>query len=954
MNAIPKIPAFAGSNQRDSYHEKPVRVTAAGARATGVEAILMDLRHFPMPLVLFEPQGQIVLANATAEEIFGYHREELRRCSVDSLLPGLRQNPLLHNLREDQRDGGLLDGPPTQPDLELFAKQKNGSEIPVAVSLHPTAVDGNPLILALIWCTAGRGQTEESLLQIATGVSAASGETFFRSLVEHLSRALRADYGFIAQLMENNLDRVRTVAVYAHGNLVDNFEYDLTHTPCRQVMGQRMCAYPRGVQQLFPEDRWLAQMKVEGYVGTPLFDSNGDALGLMVVLYSRPIANVKLAESMLQIFAVRAGAELERRRAEDRLRKSEERWRRIFENSAIGIALSDLEGHFLATNAAYRRMLGYTEEALRARTWLDVTHEDDRKANWALYRDFVEKKQQQFQIEKRYRRKDGQILWASNNISLVPGAEGTPGFIMALVEDITERKRLQGQLEREHDRLRLLLDLTNNVLSYLDLRQLCQAISSSVRRVMQSDFVCLTLSDADPGRLRLYAMDFPGSKGVVHEGVLFSLEGTPSGLTFRSGQPQVFDAKRMAQFDTGINPGLAEGLKSGCFVPLIHRHRVLGTLNVCRMTDSVFTEAEVDFLSQIASQVAIAVDNALHYGEISEARKRLAEEKHYLEEEIRTEHDFGEVVGTSAPLKTVLKQVEIVATTDATVLIQGETGTGKELIARAIHNLSVRSAHPFVKVNCAAIPRDLLESELFGHEKGAFTGAITRRIGRFELAHQGTLFLDEIGEIPLDLQPKLLRVLQEQEFERLGSARTIKTDVRVVAATNRDLTRMVKEQRFRDDLYYRLNVFPITVPPLRARAEDIVPLVRRFVDKFARRMNRPITNIPDAVIEALRRHHWPGNVRELQNVIERAVILASDGVLRVPLAELKSTLSTPPTAFPASRTLEDVERDHIRQALRETGWVIGGSRGAAERLGLKRSTLRSRMEKLGISRTQGC
>jgi formate hydrogenlyase transcriptional activator len=298
----------------------------------------------------------------------------------------------------------------------------------------------------------------------------------------------------------------------------------------------------------------------------------------------------------------------------------------------------------------------------------------------------------------------------------------------------------------------------------------------------------------------------------------------------------------------------------------------------------------------------------------------------------------------------VLKQVEIVATTDATVLIFGETGTGKELIARGIHDLSARSAQPFVKVNCAALPRELLESELFGHEKGAFTDAIARRTGRFELAHRGTLFLDEIGELPLELQPKLLRVLQEQEFERLGSAQTIKTDVRLVAATNRDLVRMVQEQTFRDDLYYRLNVFPITVPPLRDRAGDIPLLVRHLVNKFSRRMNRAIESIPAHAMEALTHHHWPGNVRELQNVIERAVILSTDGVLRVPLPELKSTPRASSAVPSGLKTLEEVERDHILQALRETHWVIGGPEGAAERLGLKRSTLRSRMGKLGISR----
>jgi formate hydrogenlyase transcriptional activator len=384
---------------------------------------------------------------------------------------------------------------------------------------------------------------------------------------------------------------------------------------------------------------------------------------------------------------------------------------------------------------------------------------------------------------------------------------------------------------------------------------------------------------------------------------------------------------------------------------LIHRGKVLGTLNLCRLTDGSFAEAEIEFLAQVAGQVAIAVDNALNFREVNEARERLAEEKRCLEDEIRSEHNFREIIGASPVLAQVLRQVEIVATTDATVLIHGETGTGKELIARAIHNLSARAAHPFVKVNCAAIPRDLLESELFGHEKGAFTGAIARRIGRFELAHEGTLFLDEIGEMPLDLQPKLLRVLQEQEFERLGGARTVKTDVRLVAATNRDLAAMVRGQQFRDDLYYRLNVFPVTVPPLRERHEDIDSLVRHFVERYARRNNRPAFRIPDEVMEALRRYPWPGNVRELQNVIERAVILSADGVLRVPLSDagrLHSQAALPTSA--AASTLEDVERAHILQVLQATGWVVGGPKGAAGRLGLKRSTLRSRMEKLGIFR----
>jgi formate hydrogenlyase transcriptional activator len=355
----------------------------------------------------------------------------------------------------------------------------------------------------------------------------------------------------------------------------------------------------------------------------------------------------------------------------------------------------------------------------------------------------------------------------------------------------------------------------------------------------------------------------------------------------------------------------------------------------------------VAFLSQVAGQIALAVENALAYQEITQLKDRLTKEKLYLEEEIQTAYNFDEIVGESRPLKRLLKQVQTVAPTDSTVLILGETGSGKELIARALHNLSERKDRTFVKLNCAAIPTGLLESELFGHEKGAFTGAISTKIGRFELADRGTIFLDEVGEIPLELQVKLLRVLQEQEFERLGSTRTVRVDVRVVAATNRDLSQMVQEQKFRSDLYYRLNVFPMTVPPLRERAEDIPILVRHFVQKFGMRMKKHIETIPSDAMKALQRYSWPGNVRELENFIERSAILTAGPDLFVPLSELKHQ---PLSGNGAPTTMEEAERDHILKALRETNWTIGGAAGAAARLGMKRTTLQSRMQKLGISR----
>jgi formate hydrogenlyase transcriptional activator len=507
----------------------------------------------------------------------------------------------------------------------------------------------------------------------------------------------------------------------------------------------------------------------------------------------------------------------------------------------------------------------------------------------------------------------------------------------------------QTELRNKNERLKLLLDLNNSIVSNLEVRDLLRAISASVRRVMNCDSVGVALPDSDGRRLRVYAVDFPKGKGIVHEESDVPVADEPTNGAFRKGEPLVLDAHALARLDAG-SLAVAAGLQSLCDVPLVSRNRPLGVLCLGRLHDSPFTPEDVDFLRQVAGQVAIAVENALAYRQIAELKDQLAQEKLYLEDEIRSEMHFEEIVGRSAPLQKALQQVETVAPTDSTVLIYGETGTGKELIARAIHNLSARSRNAFVKLNCAAIPTGLLESEMFGHEKGAFTGAVIQRIGRFELANHGTVFLDEIGEIPLELQPKLLRVLQEREFERLGSARTLRTDARLIASTNRDLARMVNEQKFRMDLFYRLHVFPIHVPPLRERREDIPLLVRHFVRQFARRMNRTIDTIPSETMSVLMRYPWPGNIRELQNLIERAVILSPGPILHVPLADLQAQ----PAAAAAKKqeTLEEAERRAILDALEAANGVVSGPRGAAALLGLKRSTLQWRMDKLGIRRSR--
>jgi formate hydrogenlyase transcriptional activator len=503
---------------------------------------------------------------------------------------------------------------------------------------------------------------------------------------------------------------------------------------------------------------------------------------------------------------------------------------------------------------------------------------------------------------------------------------------------------------RAQQRLKVLLDLTNRVVSKLELPDLLQEISASIRQVMQADAVGVSLPDPETGKLRIYAKDVLGDQKIV-----------PAGRGLELAE-QVFRTRQLVNLtkdEVAAAPGVtAVGRKSLCLFPLISRECALGVLGVGSSRENAFTEDDLGFLGQLANQIAIAVENALAYGHVSELKDKLARENVYLESEIRSELHFEDIVGNSEPLRRVLREIETVAPADSTVLIYGETGTGKELIARALHNLSSRKSNAFVKLNCAAIPTGLLESELFGHEKGAFTGAITQRMGRFELAHRGTIFLDEIGEIPLELQPKLLRVLQEREFERLGSTRTLRTDARLIAATNRDVKTMVEEQKFRSDLYYRLNVFPIRVPALRERKEDIPLLIRHFVQQFSRRNNRVIDTIPSETMDALVRYHWPGNIRELQNVIERAVIISKGPVLNVSVAELKPDLSTKTSPANAKirsvhheslqEALDETERTQILRALEEANGVVGGPKGAAALLGIKRTTLHVRMQKLGI------
>jgi len=630
----------------------------------------------------------------------------------------------------------------------------------------------------------------------------------------------------------------------------------------------------------------------------------------------------------------------ERKKAEAALRSSEERFRLLVDGARdYAIFMLDPEGRVATWNPGAERIKGYRAAEILGQHFSKFYPRESIERGKPQHELVVAAAEGRFEDEGWRIRKDGSRFWANVIISALRRQDGRLIGFSKVTRDFTDRRRAEEAL---------LLELSKAVLANPDIRQMLAAIEASIQRLTPHDYATIALCDESrAGHLHVQILSSAKESGPIQETSL-ALDGTPDGWVFTNQEPLM-----MSQIDPRKvgEPSLQlkAGIKSGCWVPLNCRGEVIGTLFVGSRREAAFEQTDMDTLLQAATQIAGAIEIDHGYRRILSLSDKLKEEKRYLEEELRTEYNFEEIVGESRGLRTVLKQVETVAPTDATVLILGETGTGKELIARSLHQLSPRHDNTFVKLNCSAIPFGLLESELFGHEKGAFTGAISQRIGRLELAHGGSLFLDEIGDLPLDLQPKLLRALQEKEIERLGGRRTIPVNVRLIAATNRDLAKMVKAGEFRSDLYYRLKVFPITIPPLRERLADIPLLVNYFVNKHARRMNKRIDTITPETMAALCAWQWAGNVRELENFIERAVILTPGSTLRAPLAELEAVGDE--TSTPADPNLQAAEREHILRVLREAKGAVGGPSGAAEKLGLKRTTLNSKLKKLGIEKS---
>ena len=890
-----------------------------------------------------DPAGTCVFCNHAAARVLGYSdAAELVGKNMHETEHHTRADGTPYPLEECPIYLGFQKGTGIHRDDEIFWR-RDGSSFPVEYWSHLMVQGHRTLCVVTFMDITARKQAEEAMLkseELKTRIIASSHDCI--KVLDIGGRLLSMNEGGMEAL------EICDLGSFVNSSWIDFWDGD-DHEAARAAVE---VASKGGTGRFigYFATRITKQPKWWDVVVSPIRGPKGKPEQLVAV--SRDITEQRQNEEAL-------------REANTRVTRSEERWRAVFDNSAIGVALTDLNGRFIAVNRVYEKMVGYTEEELRKLAFLDITHEDDSAPNRDLIIDLLEGKRKQFQIEKQYRCKDGSLIWVSNNVSLVPGTESMPQFIMALSEDITERKRAEEALRRSEERSRTLLEINNAVIANLVQETLLHSISKAVHRAVSFDAIRLTLHEPETGTFRIMAAE--GIPQYFHEGQQIEHQGSCVGWVFDHQRPLLRGNLEEEQRFSNDALLIAEGMQSHCVVPLIiHGGKSMGTLSVTSKRRAQYSEKDAEFLQEVANQLSLALENMRAYEEVAALKTRLEKENLYLQEEIRSEHNFEEIVGNSPALISVLRSVDQVAATDSTVLILGETGTGKELIARAIHDRSTRKERTLVKVNCSAISAGLVESELFGHVKGAFTGALERRTGRFELADGGTIFLDEVGELPLETQVKLLRILQEREFEPVGSSRSIRVNVRVIAATNRDLKEAMQEGRFRSDLFYRLNVIPVHVPPLRDRRADIPLLVKFFMGRFSMKFGKKVNVVSQPTMDRLVSYTWPGNIRELENVIERAFVLSQGPVLELDY-ELESApasrvsqgttetfaaevqpVNGPPSRFPA---LKDVERNHILAALKLTSGVIEGPKGAAKILNLHPNTLRHRIEKYGIKRS---
>jgi formate hydrogenlyase transcriptional activator len=888
--------------------------------------------------------GTCMFCNHAAARVLGYEDPaELVGRNMHETEHHTRSDGTPYPLEECPIYLGFQKGVGIHRDDEIFWR-RDGSSFPVEYWSHLMVQGDRTLCVVAFMDITARKQAEQTLRkseELKTRLIASSGDCI--KVLDIGGRLLSMNEGGMEAL------EICDLAPFVNSSWIDFWNGD-----DREAARAAVEVAGRGGTGRFVgyfATRVTKQPKWWDVVVSPIRGPKGEPEQLVAV--SRDITEFRQNEEAL-------------REANIKVTRSEERWRAVFENSAIGVALTDLNGRFIAVNRVYEKMVGYTEEELRKMAFLDITHEDDTPHNLDLMTDLLEGKRKQFQIEKQYRRKDRSLIWVSNNVSLVPGTESMPQFLMALSEDITERKRAEEALRRSEERARTLLEINNAVITNLDQETLLHSISKALHSVISFDRCAITLYQPERDTFRFLAVEGGLLSNYFRAGLEDSRKETCASWVFDHQRPLLRrHLEEEAQY-ANERRLVAEGIQSMCAFPLAFQGKCLGTLSLVSRERERYSDEDVAFLQEVANQVVLAIQNMQSYQEIDSLKARLEKENVYLRDELRKEHNFEEIVGNSPALLAALRKVEQVAPTDSTVLIYGETGTGKELIARAIHHRSARKDRPLVKVNCSAISAGLVESELFGHVKGAFTGALDRRIGRFELADSGTIFLDEVGELPLETQVKLLRVLQEREFEPVGSSRPLRVDVRLIAATNRNLESAIQAGRFRSDLFYRLNVFPLEVPPLRERRPDIPKLATFFLSNYSKKIGKNIDGFAQHTMDRMLNYSWPGNVRELQNVIERAVVLSQDRILELQhelapalvAEEAHRRASKPPeepqaASVAASRlpSMKEAERNHILAALKLTSGVIEGPNGAATILNLHPNTLRHRMVKLGIKRS---